>query len=386
MRCALVLNDDFSAWHFRKNLIRTLCERGIDVCVITPDGPYVSYIQSLGARHIPVKMTRFLSPIGDLRLLMGLYRIFSSGEYDLVHNMTIKPNIYGAVAARLAGVPKIVGLVSGLGYAFSGDMYWRDRVLRTVVSWMYWVAGKLSNRFWFQNEEDFRFFVEARLLDPTKAVLIRGSGINLQEYSPEAVERGDVERLRTELGMAESTQLVLMMVARVVWSKGVREFIEASQRVGRSGRDVHFLLVGPQDPASPDPVPKEFLHQVVSPRLTWLGFRRDVKEILALADIVVLPSYYREGVPRVLLEAMALGKPIVTTDNVGCREVVESGKNGFIVPPKDPEALASAIDLLLDSSALRASFGGYGRAKAKQEFDESLVIRRVLTELYGLSG
>jgi N,N'-diacetylbacillosaminyl-diphospho-undecaprenol alpha-1,3-N-acetylgalactosaminyltransferase len=173
-----------------------------------------------------------------------------------------------------------------------------------------------------------------------------------------------------------------MMVARIVWSKGVKEFIEASTLVSQTCPNVRFLLVGPLDPGSPDEIPSSYVEQHLSPHFTWLGFQQDVKSILALADIVTLPSYYQEGIPRVLLEAMAMQKPIITTDNVGCREVVDDGMNGFLVPTQNVMALASAIQTLVKDESCRLRFGLHSRRKVQAEFDESLITEEVLTKLY----
>ena len=164
----------------------------------------------------------------------------------------------------------------------------------------------------------------------------------------------------------------------------MRQFVEASERAAHWDAPVKFVLVGPLDPGSPDEVPEEYLRSKTSPRFAWLGFRSDVKEIVSLADVVTLPSYYREGVPRVLLEAMALNKPIVTTDNVGCREVVDEGKNGFLVPVRDSAAFASAVEKLVRDGALRTRFGSRSRAKVEAEFADTMVWKKVLNELYGL--
>lgn len=382
MRVALVINDDFAMWRFRKGLITTLRDQGLEVFVITPNGPYVPYLTALGVKHIPIKVHRFISPISDLKFCTNLFRIFFTRKFDMVHNMTIKPNIYGALAARLVGVPKVLALVPGLGYAFFDNEAWSKKAIKFLVSRLYKTACKLTDKVWFQNAEDLSFFVESGLISQDKAVLIESSGINLQEFSPDKVSHKHLAKLKEELSIPTSTRVVIMMANRVVWSKGVKEFVEASEHVAQSCQGVMFLLVGSLDPKSPDSISETYLQNKVSGNFLWLGFRHDVKEILALADVVTLPSYYREGVPRVLLEAAAMGKPIVTTDNVGCREVVDEGENGFLVPVKDSKALASAIEILIRDSSLREAFGKQSRTKAQLEFDEAIVISKVLAELY----
>jgi N,N'-diacetylbacillosaminyl-diphospho-undecaprenol alpha-1,3-N-acetylgalactosaminyltransferase len=383
MKVVIVLNDEFSAWHFRRGLIEALIARGVVVTIVTPDGPNVPKLVALGAKHVAVPMHRFISPLEDLRLFLHLYRVFRLERPDIVHTMTVKPNTLGAVAARLAGVPKVVGLVSGLGSVFVPVKGYRSRLYRLIVCSMYWIAGKIHNRIWFQNQDDLSLFVKWRLLDCQKAVLIRSSGINLQAYSPRAVERNAVASLRGELGIAESTRVVMMMVARLTWSKGVREFVEAAELLGVDCGNVVSVLVGPLDANEPDAVPEKYLKARESAHLIRLGWRSDLQQLLAMADVVTLPSFYREGVPRSLLEAMAMGKPIVTTDNVGCRDVVDEGKNGFLVPVRNSNALAAAIGKLVTDEALRNSFGRWSRSKVEAEFDEIAVIGKVFSELYG---
>jgi len=384
MRVVLCLNSDAAAWRWRRGLITALIARGIEVTVVTPGGSYVSRLTGLGAKHVAVPMYRFVGPLRDLKLGLDLYRVFRRERPDIVHTMTIKPNIFGGLTARLARVPKVVALVNGLGYSFLENGSWRRRALRYVVSRLYRWAFTTSARVWFQNPDDLSMFVELGLVRREKTVLIRGSGVGLREYSPDNVGPRAKAKLRAELEIEKSTRVVLMTAARVTWSKGVGEFVEASERAARWHLRVLFVLAGPLDPNSPDPVPEAYLRSKASPHFKWLGLRHDVRDLLSLADIVTLPSYYREGIPRSLLEGLAMGKPIVTTDNVGCREVVDEGKNGFLVPVQDSPALASAIEKLVRDDALRASFGRNSRAKAVAEFDEAIIVKRVLKEVYEL--
>lgn len=385
MRLAMVVNDDFSAWHFRKGLIAAVVARGDDVTVVSPDGPYVAKLVALGAKHVSLPVCRFVSPLRDLRYCIALYRVFRRIQPDIVHNITVKPNTYGTIAAYLAGVPRIVMLVSGLGYAFHEEPGLHKAVVRSVVTRLYRTACHLAACVWFQNPDDLRLFVRLGLVPPEKGVVILGSGVNISEFSPDAVSESAIHDLRKELAVRVDQRIVLMMVARAAWSKGVREFVEAGEQLAARGYRTAFVLVGPLDPGSPDEVPKDYLVHKRSDSFRWMDFRNDVRELLACADIVALPSYYREGVPRTLLEAAAMAKPLVTTDNVGCREVVDHEKNGFLVPIRDSASLAAAVARLLDSSELRQAFGTASRARAEREFDERLVISRVFREVYGIT-
>jgi len=384
VRIALVLNDDFSMWQFRRGLIATLCRLGHTVYTITPPGPYVGHLEGLGAVHRPLRMYRFVSPLGDVRVLYALYRTLRRDRIELVHNMTVKPTIYGALAARLAGVPRVTALVSGLGIPFMAGGPGR-RLMRLTVRALYRFALGLTDKVWFQNPEDLELFIADGLVARSKAVLIRGSGVDLDEVSAERADRTTIGALRRELGLEQAGLVAVMVVARLIWSKGVREFKEAAHLLARRCPDVRFVLVGPYEREHPDAVGGGYLEVDLPSNFTAVTrFREEVREILALGDIVVLPSYFREGVPRVLLEALSLGKPIVTTDHPGCRETVEPHLNGHLVPVRDSSALADAIADLAADAGKRQRFGAHSRRKAELEFDERLVVRRVLREIYGL--
>jgi N,N'-diacetylbacillosaminyl-diphospho-undecaprenol alpha-1,3-N-acetylgalactosaminyltransferase len=384
VRIALVLNDDFSMWRFRRGLIVTLRRLGHTVYTLTPSGPYVGHLEALGAIHRPVPMYRFVSPLGDLRMVWALYRTLRRDRIELVHNMTVKPTTYGALAARLAGVPKVTALVSGLGIPFMTGGPGR-RLMRCTVRALYRAALSLTDKVWFQNPDDLELFVADGLVDRARVVLIRGSGVDLDEVSAARVDQGALAALRRDLGLGGSGPVAAMVVARLIWSKGVREFKDAARLLAGRCPDLRFVLVGPYERGHPDAVRDRDLEAGLPPNLIALPqFRQEVREILALADIVVLPSYFREGVPRILLEALSLGKPIVTTDHPGCRETVEPGRNGHLVPVRDAGALADAIADLAADPGKRRRFGEHSRRKAELEFDERLVVRRVLREVYGL--
>ncbi len=386
MKVVMIVNSDFATWHFRRGLISRLIDCGHDVLLLTPDGTMagdtsiISKLTGLGARHITVPFYRFPSVWRDLKVLFQLLRILRDEKPDIIHNMAAKANIYGALAGKLAGVPCIVSLVCGVGYGFDPPKTARQRVLRFLMSTLYWLAGKATNRMWFLNEDDLELFVERKLIRREKTILICSEGVNFDEYSADSIAPESLRSLRAELGLDDSTQVVLMMVSRVTWSKGVKEFVEASQASGSWEKPVKFIMAGPLDPDSPDPVPAEYLNE--TSQFKWLDFRRDVVELLALSDVVALPSFYREGVPRTLLEAMAMKKPLVTTDNVGCRDTVDDGKTGYLIPVRDTEAFAATVKRLVEDDELRASFGEAGYRKAKQEFAEAVVNARVFKELY----
>lgn len=386
MKVALVCSDDFSLWVFRKGLISTLIEQGHSIYLICSPGKYINLLEEMGAIHIPVDLYRFFNPLKDIKLFLNFYRIFRRENFDIVHSFTIKPNIFGAVAAKIAGVKKIILSVTGAGI-IKEDEFTRGlkmKVLRAILKKLYWLACTISNKVWVQNADDIDFFKKKRILREGKAVLIRSSGVNLDEFSPKAVDQRALYHIKRELDSNISTKFVLM-VTRPLWNKGVREFIDASEIIGGKYPFIKFILVGGIDEGNPLSVAEDFLREKESNNFKWLGFRDEIRELLMISDVSVLPSYYPEGIPKNLLEALAMRKPIVTTNNVGCKEVVEESKNGYLVPIKDSKALADAIEKLIIDGNKREEFGRYSRMKAEKEFDEKLIVNRILNELYQLN-
>jgi N,N'-diacetylbacillosaminyl-diphospho-undecaprenol alpha-1,3-N-acetylgalactosaminyltransferase len=385
MKIALVLNDDFSMYHFRGGLIRELVRRNIQVVVIVPPGEFRGKLEELGIRCIPIPMHRFISPIKDILLTVRLYKVFRAENFDIVHNMTVKPNIYGTFAASLAGIERRVCLVSGGGFALMDDASWKASLMRFAVLWMYKLAMSLSDKIWFQNPDDYLLFVQKGITNKRKGVVIRSGGINIDEYSAASVDSDTLKNLRDELSLPPSANCVLMVAARLTWSKGVREFVEAASGLHKKYPNWYFVMVCPEDQGSPDSVPTKYLEGQRLERLIVIDtFRHDIKSFVALADIMVLPSFYPEGVPRTLLEGLAMAKPIVTTDNQGCREAVENGKNGYLIPIKNSDMLTKKLDILMADQDIRAQFGRESRRKAENEFSESMVVGRVIREIYEL--
>jgi N,N'-diacetylbacillosaminyl-diphospho-undecaprenol alpha-1,3-N-acetylgalactosaminyltransferase len=370
-------------YHFRGVLIRTLVKRCYDVTVIVPPGDYIVKLQSLGCKVILLPMARFINPIADIRMIFSMYKIFRFEKFDIVHNMTIKPNIFGSIAARMAGTKRVVCLISGTGFAFTETDRLLARILQFVVKKMYRLAMLIVDNVWFQNPDDLDEFVKLNLISEEKAVVIKSGGIDPKEYSMSSVMPSKLELLRSELGISQTAKCVVMVAARMIWSKGVREFIQASHALQEPYPEWRFIMLCPKDQGTPDAVPQEYINEQQNENLVVVdSFRDDAKSFLALADIVVLISYYREGVPRTLLEALALGKPILTSVNPGCKEVVEDGKNGYKIPAKNTEALVSNLKTLMENNKMREDFGEHSMFIAKRDFDSKIIIDRIVRELY----
>jgi glycosyltransferase involved in cell wall biosynthesis len=322
-------------------------------------------IQALGVPFaaMPVDM-KGLNPGADLRLLRAFYRWYRKEKPDIVHHFTIKPVIYGSIAARLAGVPRIVNTVTGLGFVFMEEnMAW----LRRLVEWQYRVALACAHFTFFQNPDDLALFLTRRLVSPQRVDVLPGSGVDCTFFSPTSGP-----------ACASASAPSFLMVARLLREKGVYEFVEAARLVKQHFPAACFQLLGRRDERNPTVVSQRELEAwEAEGAVTWLGEVLDVRPFVRRADVVVLPSY-REGTPRALLEAAALGKPLITTDAVGCREVVDDGINGLLVPVQDAKALAQARMRMIEQPAMRERMGRAGRQKVEQEFDERMVLEKIV--------
>lgn len=333
---------------------------GYEVHVATGPGTAVPSILKAGLVHHALPLSRSGSnPFRELITFLTILRLINSLRPNLVHLVTIKPVIYGAIAARLLRVPGVVAAVAGLGYAFI-DGGEKRKLIKWIVLRLYTLAfGKKNLKVIFQNPDDQAVLVDARALDRRKAVMISGSGVDLTIYSPVPEPEGDP---------------VVILAARLLWDKGVGEFVEAARLLVARGIRARFALVGTPDLGNPASVSDETLSKWVAERLVehW-GFREDMPSVFATAHIVVLPSY-REGLPRVLVEAAACGRPIVTTNVPGCRDAIVANESGLLVPPHDSVALANAIQMLIENPELRATMGRAGRKLAERMFSVGSVV------------
>jgi N,N'-diacetylbacillosaminyl-diphospho-undecaprenol alpha-1,3-N-acetylgalactosaminyltransferase len=387
VKVAVICPDAFTAWQFHRKLLLALIGRNHRVYVISPPvrADDVRRLRSLGVVHIPIRFDRFISPRSDLLFMARLYAILRAYRFDCVHSFNLKCHIYGSCIAALARVPKVLGTIEGLGFAYTEPTGIRATLLMRLVDSLSAFACRLADKVWFVNSDDLELFAARHIIPRHKAVLVNGCGVDVSEFSDGSINARALDQVRAELDLDSSTVIVTMAVARAVWSKGVHEFVEAATRLASMVPDARFVLLAPREEHSPQAVPAQYLRDAErsNANFRWLStFRADVREILALSDIFVLPSYYREGVPKVLMEAMAMGKPIVTTDNVGCRDVVDEGQNGLLVPVRDSAALARALATLLMDGELRLRFGQHSREKVVREFADTVVVARVLKELY----
>jgi len=327
---------------------------GYTVLIATMPGAKVADIQSKGFEHYVLPLSRSGKNIfSEIRAFCSLVRLLWRVKPDLLHLVTIKPVLYGGLAARLAPVGGVVSAVSGLGFVFMSSGR-KATLVRNVISTMYRLAfGKKNLRVIFQNPDDRDVLLSARALDKWKAKTIRGSGVDLSLY----------QALPEPAGLP-----VVCFAARLLRDKGVCEYVDAVRLLRGRGVQAAFRLVGDPDPGNPTSISVEEIE-------TWrqeglmevLGFRKDIAGLFADSHLVVLPSY-REGLPKVLVEAAACARAVVTTDVPGCRDAIDPGETGLLVPVKDVTALADAMQKLIDDGALRQKMGAAGRALAEREF------------------
>jgi len=358
--------------HFRGPLLRQLVAEGHDVTACAPDaGADVRReLAALGIayRHVPIQRAG-MNPMRDVGTVRALTALYREVQPDLVLTYTIKPVIYGSLAARLSRVPRICSLITGLGYSF-GTATLRQRALNPVVQSLFRFALAHNEVVFFQNPDDLRQFVDAGLASDRQAVLVNGSGVDLEHFRVAPLPEGTP---------------TFLLTTRLLWEKGVGEYVEAARTLKAKYPTARFRLLGPLDP-NPAAVSRAQLDAWSAEGvIEYLGSTNDVRPAVADTSVFVLPSAYREGTPRSILEAMAMGRAIITTDAPGCRETVRGDENGFLVPVSDSIALTSAMERFLRDPGLVAPMGVRSRAIAEEKYDVHLV-NRVMMRAMGLSA
>lgn len=373
MRTLLFANTEWYLYNFRLSLINALRDRGDEVVLLSPPGPYGEKLQALGFQWIPAPMDRLsLNPLNEAKLLFWLARLFKRERIDLVHGFTIKCAVYGSLAARLSGVPARVNAVAGMGYVFTSEDP-KAKLLRPFVRQLLRLALNGSGtRLILQNPDDVALFLRTGIVSEDRIRLIQGSGVNCERFAPKPTKRAP------DFSVTTGKPFRVLLPARLLWDKGILEFVKAARLLKHADRKIDFLLAGDPDPGNPAAVPVQTINGWVAEGLVqWLGHVDDMPTLFNTVDVVVLPSY-REGLPKGLIEAGACGVSLITSDVPGCREVVTHNVDGLLVPSKNSESLALAIGRLQDDVDLRIRLGRAARAKVLDEFDEKIVIRRTL--------
>jgi len=368
---------DFNLYRFRMPVMQALRERGAQVWAISPPGEYSPRFREHGIEFVPISLDRkTFNPLRAWTTVNQLRSILRELRPDVLHTSTLRPNVYGALAGWQAGVPVIVSTVEGLGTLYTNHD-WKTRLLRWGVEKATRLALRAADTIIFLNPDDQHYYLSRKLCRPEQARLIVSAGIDVRAFSPDRFSPYERQRLRQERGLSPDT-VVVTMIARLIAPKGVREFLQAAECL--SGQAC-FVLIGEPDPGNLDSLTWEEIQEYVRRGIVLApGWQKDVIPWLAITDIFVLPSY-REGTPVTVLEAMAMGLPVVATDVPGCREAVIHGETGFLVSPRNVDKLTQAIQELVEDPELRQRMGRAGRARAVQHFAVERIVEQCL-ELY----
>ena len=355
--------------HFQHDLLQALLDQGHEVIAAAPDFP-LGQAQLPGGvlnRTIPLRNTG-LNPFEDLRSLVALTALLRETKPDRLLCYSLKPNLYGSLAARRAGVRRVHLFVTGLGYLFA-EQTWKTALLLPFVKRLYARAIDGCERIYFENGDDAAELARLRSSVREKAVRVPGTGVNLARFQP------------AECKGTDGKPIVFLLVARLLKHKGVREFAAAARLLKPRYPQAVFRLVGPFD-CNPSAIgPQEIEAWVRDGIVEYAGEAADVRPHLANASVFVLPSYYREGTPKAILEAMACGLPVITTDTPGCRDTVVPGENGFVVAPRSVSGLVQAIRRFLAEPELAARMGMASRRIAAEVYDVDRVNGIILTAL-----
>jgi len=360
-KIVLSANTAWSIYNFRYGLVKKLIDLDYQVVIIAPHDEYGDKLKEMGCEvfHIDIN-GKSTNPLDDLKTFWQYWKLYKKIDPDLIFHYTIKPNIYGTLAAKLNGI-RSIAITTGLGYA-----YINENLITKVVKGLYRFSLRYAEQVWFLNTDDAEVFKRYDLVDESKMLILPGEGIDTSKFQPmNAKKRDDTFRF--------------LLVARMLWDKGIEEYVEAAKNIKQRYSNVEFLLLGAIGVDNPTAIPKEIIENWEEEGIVqYLGTTDNVKNEIAKADCIVLPSY-REGTSRVLLESASMAKPIVTTDVPGCREVVDDGVNGFLCKMKDAQSLAKQMErMLILREEERVKMGYAGRKKVTAEFDEQIVIEEYL--------
>lgn len=367
-RVALSVNAAWNVVNFRAGLVRGLLQAGYEVVVIAPDDGHAEAVRALGARFTPIQLDRKgRNPLAELATLQRYRSVLAAERPHAYLGFTIKPNVYGSMACHRLGIP-VLNNIAGLGTMYGGgSLSW------FLARTLYKHALQRSARVLFQNDDDQNLFIQGGIVKPAQCLRVPGSGVDLARFAPtplpcEAADAG--------------APVKFLLSARLLWDKGVREYVAAAELLRQRGVNAECRLLGLFDDGNPSAIPREQVkawHD--SGAIRFLGSTEDVRVPLTDTDCAVLPSY-REGVPRTLLEAASMARPLIATDAVGCRDAIDDGRSGYLVRPMDAADLADKMERIVRATpGERAEMGRFGREKMASQFDEQIVVRRYIEEL-----
>lgn len=358
-KIALVANSTWNIYNFRQNIIRKLIEEGYDITVFAPLDEYITYKEKYpNLKHIGLRTLDRdgINPVKDVLLILELFKKYKREKPDLIIHYTHKPNIFGSIAARLSGI-KSISVVTGLGYGFI-----RQGWLNSILKFLYKFTAGNKELVIFENCDDMNLFKEEEIIEKDKASFVNGCGVDTGYYLP--ADKPNNEK-----------KIVFTFIGRLLKDKGVLEFANAAKHLKiEKNSKVKFVLIGDFDPENPSTIEKDSLLEWIDRGyIEYKGFIHDVRPYIAASDCIVLPSY-REGLPRIIIEAMSMGKPVITSNTPGCRQTVINGMNGFLIPVQDESALKSAMQSFMElDPETRKNMGLKGRELVFKKFDSNLV-------------
>lgn len=369
IKVAITANTSWYLYNFRKNTVLALLEQGFFVTAIAPEDEYSSKLSELGATFLPLKMDQGgTNPIKDSITMWNMFKIYREQKFDVVLNFTPKNNIYSTIAAKLNG-SKVINNIAGLGMIFINE-----NMTAKIARVLYKISQSKADRIFFQNEEDRKLFLDNKLAKEEITDRLMGSGVDLERFTPVQKKNDGVVRF--------------LLVARMLFDKGVGQYVESARLLKEKyGDKVEFRLLGFLDCNNPSAISTDQMNEWVNEGVVnYLGTSDSVETEISKIDCMVLPSFYREGVPRCLLEAGAMAKPIVTTDNVGCRETVNNGVSGFLCEPRSTESLSLSLEKVIQMShEERLLMGLASRHKIESEFDEKLGIQKYIDTIKSIT-
>ncbi len=361
----ITANTSWYLYNFRKNTILSLADCDYRVVTIAPTDEYSEKLLALGCEFYPIAIDqKGTNPINDFRTFISFYRIYRKQKASVVLNFTPKNNIYSTLAANFLGI-KVINNIAGLGTIFMNE-----NITSKIVLFLYKISQPKANKIFFQNEEDRQLFIQKKIAPASLTDRIPGSGVDLNRFSLSPTR--------------DDNRVSFLLVSRMLFDKGIEYYVKAARILkAKYGERIEFRLLGFLDVKNPSAVSKKQMQTWVNEGIvTYLGISDNVENEIKLADCIVLPSFYREGVPRSLLEAAAMGKPIVTTDNVGCRDTVSDGVNGYLCTPRSVTSLTKKLDTMIAMShEQRIRMGIQSRKKVESEFDEQIVINKYIAAI-----
>lgn len=372
---AIVINTSWNIFNFRLGLLKALQDEGYNIVAIAPKDDYSEKLEEQGFEYYDVNINnKGTNPIEDAKLVLEFYGLYKKMKPDVILQYTIKPNIYGSMAAGMLGIP-VISNISGLGTVFLNDS-----LSSKIARMLYKVALKVPKKIFYQNAHDRELFVKSGLVNAEKTDLLPGSGIDIEQFKPQAVG-SDSDRVR------------FLFIARLVKDKGLVEYVDAARKIlstmnhspSTQDKSPQFFILGAYYPGNPTAITEAEMKRWEEEGIVkYIGVSDDVKSVIAEYDCIVLPSY-REGLSRVLLEASSMAKPIITTNVPGCKEVVDDGVNGYLCEVKDANSLAEQMKkMILLSDEERVEMGSKGREKVISEFDEKLVVDKYINTIKNL--